>query len=520
MLVKTGLLVVSNPKHINRLLTDVQKSVKNTLYIQLLSALNDPLGNFHPNIFNTPPKLSRTIFGIYSQASVLCNNLDVRVLLTGLKSNALVHIKTLQPIDVVIFDRKYGKSEIDRFISNKIGNISTEYNVVTIDCGEGDKILAEIDNLDNRVYKHVCLGGTFDRLHVAHKLLLSDSILRASEKVTVGITEENMTHNKVLWELIEDVEARMKNIQDFVVDIFPDLIYNICKIADPCGPAIVDPSIEAIIVSEETIRGAEKINEIRKEKGLGELKIIPIPFIAELNPQGREEAKVSSSNLRLRLLGTLLKPVEKKNIPNKPYIIGLTGGIASGKSGVISHLQNLGVPIIDCDKLGHQMYKKDGPCYNKVVDLFGRKLLDDKAEIDRKILGNLVFKNPDELKKLTNILWPAMGKEIQKMVSNLNTDIVCVEAAVLCQAGWDQFCHEIWVTLVPPAEAINRLKTRNNLSEDQAKERLAAQQSNNEYISKANVVFCPLWEVEYTKLQVHKAWALLQKRIPIKTLDK
>lgn len=80
--------------------------------------------------------------------------------------------------------------------------------------------------------------------------------------------------------------------------------------------------------------------------------------------------------------------MESKNIPAKPYVIGLTGnfclylslqkaqvgiqgGIASGKSGVIEHLQNLGVPVIDCDKLGHQMYKKEGPCYGKVVDVFG-----------------------------------------------------------------------------------------------------------------------------------------------------
>lgn len=70
MLAKTGLLIVSNPKHIAKLLTDAQKAVKNTLYIQLLSALGEPLGSFHSNIFNTPPKFSRTIYCIYSQ---VCN---------------------------------------------------------------------------------------------------------------------------------------------------------------------------------------------------------------------------------------------------------------------------------------------------------------------------------------------------------------------------------------------------------------------------------------------------------------
>lgn len=64
---------------------------------------------------------------------------------------------------------------------------------------------------------------------------------------------------------------------------------------------------------------------VRQQKNLGELAIVPIPFIDEPNPQAREETKVSSSNQRLRLLGTLLKPIETKNIPNKPYVIGLTG---------------------------------------------------------------------------------------------------------------------------------------------------------------------------------------------------
>ncbi|KAL1494410.1 hypothetical protein ABEB36_010013 [Hypothenemus hampei] len=512
MLAKTGLLVVSNPKHINRLLSDVQKSVKSTLYIQLLSALTEPLGNFYSNLFTTPPKFSRTIFNIYSQASRQCNNLDVRVLLSSLKSH-VSEIKTINPIDIVIFDKEYSRNDIEKFIKSKVSNISKEHDILTVCCGQNDEIPTENDPRDFQVYKHVCLGGTFDRLHVAHKLLLSDAILRTSEKLTIGVTEENMTHSKLLWELIEDVDTRITKLENFVKDICPELTYNICKISDPYGPAIVDETMSMIVVSEETVRGGEKINEIRKQAGLSELSIVPIPFIDEPNPHIREETKISSSNLRLRLLGTLIKPLENKNIPNKPYIIGLTGGIASGKSGVINHLKDLDVPVIDCDKIGHEMYEKTGPSFAQVVGTFGKQILNPEGEIDRKILGNLVFKKPDELKKLTDILWPAMALKIQEIVKNFNTDVVCLEAAVLCQAGWDKFCHEIWCTFVPEKEAIERLKRRNNLTDVQAKDRLASQPSNKDYISHANVVFCPLWEVEYTRLQVIRAWELLQKRL-------
>lgn len=71
MLAKTGLLIVSNPKHVGKLLSHAQSKVKNTVYIQLLSAIGDPFGLFYPNVFNSWPKFSQTIHGIYSQASYL-----------------------------------------------------------------------------------------------------------------------------------------------------------------------------------------------------------------------------------------------------------------------------------------------------------------------------------------------------------------------------------------------------------------------------------------------------------------
>lgn len=71
----------------------------------------------------------------------------------------------------------------------------------------------------------------------------------------------------------------------------------------------------------------------------------------------------------------------------------------------------------------------------------------------------------------------------------------------------------MWVTLVPPEEAIVRMKSRNGLSEEQAKARIAAQPSNSKYVQSANVVLCTIWESEYTKQQVDKAWSLLQERL-------
>lgn len=97
----------------------------------------------------------------------------------------------------------------------------------------------------------------------------------------------------------------------------------------------------------------------------------------------------------MRLLGTLLKPVvPNENIPKKPYVIGLTGGIASGKSNIGKCLQKHGAKIIDCDKVGHDIYKMGKPCYYKLIEEFGDGIVGENGEVDRRVLGGIVFSDP------------------------------------------------------------------------------------------------------------------------------
>ncbi|CAH1104390.1 unnamed protein product [Psylliodes chrysocephalus] len=512
MLAKTGLLVCSNPKQIGNIMGSIKKEVKHTLYIQFLSALGDPLGNFCPKTFNTWPKFSPTIYGIYSQAATNCNDLDVRVLLSGLKYN-IPKIQTQKPIDLIIFDKPYSSSEIDCFINMRLQNLAKEYNIITLNCEEFQEEEKEIILSDTKV-NHTVLGGTFDRLHLAHKLLLSEAALRADKTVTVGVTEENMLFSKTLWEFIEDTDLRINNVRDFLCDICPELNYNIVPISDPFGPAITDPTMELIVVSQETFKGGEKINLIRRERNLPPLDILPVELVDEPNPNPLEEAKISSSTTRMRLLGTVLKPIQKNsNIPNIPYVIGLTGGIASGKSGVTKHMQNLGAEIINCDLIGHECYKPGKLCYKELVKVFGEQIVADNGEIDRKVLGTIVFKNKDDLEKLNNIVWPYIAAEVQNIIKSSHAKVIVVEAAVLLVAGWQNMCHEVWTTIIPREEAVKRLIER-NLAPEHANNRINAQPNNKYYIQHSNVVLCSLWPVEYTKEQVKKAWDLLLKRMP------
>lgn len=126
--------------------------------------------------------------------------MDVRVLLSNLKYTSLKTLQTAAPIDVVIFDKLYEKCAIDSFINNVLSNKQPECTIITLTnelqlTSNNNENPTEIKN-DDKVYKHVVLGGTFDQLHTGHKILLSEAILYATEKVTVGVTDINMLKSK------------------------------------------------------------------------------------------------------------------------------------------------------------------------------------------------------------------------------------------------------------------------------------------------------------------------------------
>lgn len=116
------------------------------------------------------------------------------------------------------------------------------------------------------------------------------------------------------------------------------------------------------------------------------------------------------------------------------------------------------------------------------------------------------------MEKLNNIVWPSIMEEAMAIVKETKNDIVVIEAAVLFQAGWEKYCHELWVSIIPSNEATVRLTNR-SLNEEQAKARLDSLPPNKYYVDRANVVFCSLWDVEYTRLQVVKAFELLKNRM-------
>ena len=191
-------------------------------------------------------------------------------------------------------------------------------------------------------------------------------------------------------------------------------------------------------------------------------------------------------------------------------VICLTGGLASGKSTAARFLKEQGAHVIDADVLGHRTYEPGSPAHAQVVAAFGRDVLAADGTIDRKALGGKVFGKPQELKKLTDIVWPAIRAlaedEIAKVRAAGTARAIVLEAAVLFEAGWQDLGDEVWVNIVDREVAIARAMQRDDLSRSTVESRLDAQLSNAERIARADVVIDNNGTPEAMQAQLRSHW--------------
>ena len=193
-------------------------------------------------------------------------------------------------------------------------------------------------------------------------------------------------------------------------------------------------------------------------------------------------------------------------------IICLTGGIASGKSSAAMLLESLGAKVIDADKLGHRSYQKGTLTYDKLVKAFGSKIIRSDGEIDRKILGTIVFKEKKLLRKLTDIVWPSIRlmaeREIELLKKSDKESTIVFEAAVLIEAGWEAIGTETWVIEVNPEVAIKRILLRDKISQSEARARINSQLTNQERAAKADKIITNNDSTEEFLRKVTQCWRL------------
>ncbi|MBA3063644.1 MAG: dephospho-CoA kinase [Atribacteria sp.] len=193
-------------------------------------------------------------------------------------------------------------------------------------------------------------------------------------------------------------------------------------------------------------------------------------------------------------------------------IVGLTGGIVGGKSTVASMFKDLGAKIIDADKLGHSVILPHRPAWKKIVNLFGKDILRNNLTIDREKLGKTVFTNQTLLKKLNEITHPEIIKMIKKeidLVKNTTHNqgkILIIDAALIYEAKIDRLMDKIIVVYINEDEQVKRLTERNNLSKEEALQRIKSQIPMKEKVKMADYVIDNSSSLNKTKKQVEKIW--------------
>ncbi len=198
------------------------------------------------------------------------------------------------------------------------------------------------------------------------------------------------------------------------------------------------------------------------------------------------------------------------------YVIGLTGGIGSGKSTVAKTLEEQGAKILSADVIGHEVYNPGRPAWQEIVNEFGHEVVAGDGTIDRKKLGAIVFSDPKHLAALNSIVHPRMKGMMRERLASLarqGVKIAVLEAALLFEAKWDDLADEVWVTVVPPKVAAKRTSERSGLPEEQVLERIRSQLSNAERKRKAHVVIDTDCDIEGTTQQALDAWAKLTARL-------
>lgn len=158
--------------------------------------------------------------------------------------------------------------------------------------------------------------------------------------------------------------------------------------------------------------------------------------------------------------------------------IGITGGIASGKSTVSKYLRQKGFVVVDADEIVHRLQAKGGELYKILVDEFGDKILDkETGEIDRCILGGIAFESPENLDFISKIQKQAIRLAILKELAKYSNSekIFFFECAILVKERFNFYCKDVWTITCPKEEQIKHLKARNGFNEEEARKRVESQ---------------------------------------------
>ena len=200
----------------------------------------------------------------------------------------------------------------------------------------------------------------------------------------------------------------------------------------------------------------------------------------------------------------------------KPYIIGLTGGIACGKSTVAAHLAQQGLTVIDADALSRQVTAPGGEALAPIAETFGAGVFTEDGQLNRKALGEIVFSDPQMRRLLEGIIHPLVQRKTVQAIREAGQQgqkAVVLDVPLLFETGMDALCDECWVVALDSEVQISRLMQRDSLSRAEAEKRIASQMSQEEKIKRANVLIRNNRPLEQTLSEINGLLRDLKRRL-------
>ncbi len=191
------------------------------------------------------------------------------------------------------------------------------------------------------------------------------------------------------------------------------------------------------------------------------------------------------------------------------FVIGLTGGIGTGKSEVCGILSTLGAVVINADLVGHEVYRPQTEGWHRIVETFGKDVLGPTGAIDRKKLGAIVFSDAEALERLNAIAHPRIYASIEERIAELKREgraVTVVEAALLIEANWTPLVDEVWVVVSDEQNVIDRLKNR-HLDHASIRARISAQMPQRERVNHGDVVIDNNGNLAALTRSVEQLWA-------------
>lgn len=194
-------------------------------------------------------------------------------------------------------------------------------------------------------------------------------------------------------------------------------------------------------------------------------------------------------------------------------MIGITGGIASGKSTVVAMIKEAGYQVIDSDQVVHQLQEKGGRLYEALKQAFGNEILKEDGDLNRKKLSEMVFSNPSHMATSSAIQNQIIKEELAAERDQLaqSQTVIFMDIPLLIELGYQDWFDAIWLVYVDAQTQLRRLMARNHLREVDAKKRLSSQLSIEEKRPYASLVIDNSGDMETLRKQVHKALEQLSK---------